>query len=152
MARDRMLPGSQLLAAVDPGRGSPRNAILFIWLLASAVVLALPTLDVVTQISAVAGYVGYAGIVTAALRAPAPPDAAGFSLGSLRPVIGGLALAWTLAVVAALTVVPLPVPGVATRHLPAISSAAGLTVGLAVYFGCIRGRILAGTAGPPPGR
>ncbi|MBM4010744.1 MAG: amino acid permease [Planctomycetes bacterium] len=150
MARDRMLPGSTLLAAVEPGTHSPRNAILFIWLLSSAVVLALPTLDVITQISAVAGYVGYAGIVAAALWAPAAPVADGFTLGRLRVPVAGLALTWTLLVVAALTVPPLPLEGIATRHLPAISSATGLALGAAIYLICIRPRILAGTAGPPP--
>jgi len=152
MARDRMLPGSTLLAAIEPGRHSPRNAILFIWLLSSAVVLALPTLDVITQISAVAGYVGYAGIVAAALRAPAAPAAAGLSLGRLRTPVAALALVWTLLVVAALTVPPLPLEGIATRHLPAISSATGVAVGVVVYLTCIRPRIFAGSAGPPGSR
>jgi len=150
MGRDRMLPGARFLAAVDPGSRIPRNAILFIWLLSSAVVLGLPTLDVITQISAVAGYVGYAGIVAATLWAPAPRSGAGFRLGRLRPLIAVLALAWTIGVAAALTIAPLPIEGIATRHLPALSSATGLAVGLAVYVCCIRRRILAGTAGPPP--
>lgn len=151
MGRDRMLPAAGLLAAVDPVRRSPRNAILFIWLLSSAVVLALPTLDVITQISAVAGYVGYAGIVAAALWAPAGRGTGSSPLEPLRPWIAAAALVWTVGVVLALTVPPLPIPGIATLHLPAISSAIGLAVGLAVYLGCIRGRILAGTAGPPAG-
>jgi amino acid transporter len=149
MGRDHMLPGARLLAAIDPGRGSPRNAILFIWLLSSLVVLALPTLDVITQISAVAGYVGYAGIVAAALWAPAVAASGGSRLAWLRRWIAAAALVWTLAVVAALTIPPVEIPGVATLHLPAISSAVGLAVGSAVYLGCIRGRILAGIAGPP---
>jgi amino acid transporter len=150
MGRDRMLPAAGLLAAVDPARRSPRNAIIFIWLLSSAVVLALPSLDVITQISAVAGYVGYAGIVAAALWAPAERRA-GSPTGLLSHWIAAAALVWTLGVVAALTVPPLSIPGVATQHLPAISSAIGLAVGAAVYFGCIRARILARTAGPPAG-
>lgn len=149
MARDRMLPGCTLLAAVEPRRHSPRNAILFIWLISSAVVLALPTLDVITQISAVAGYVGYAGIVAAALRAPAAPTADGFTLGRLRVPVASLALVWTLLVVAALTVPPQPLEGIATRHLPAISSATGMAVGAVVYVCCIRTRIRSGSAGPP---
>jgi len=152
MGRDRMLPGARLLAAVDPGRRSPRNAILFIWLLSSLVVLVLPTLDVITQISAVAGYVGYAGIVAAALIAPPAPSPGGSAQATLRPWIAGAALVWSLGVVVALTVPPLPIAGVATHHLPALSSAAGLGLGVAVYLGCIRRRILAGAAGPPPGK
>ena len=44
MARDRMLPGSHWLAFVAEGHRAPRHAILFIWAVSSAVVLALPTL------------------------------------------------------------------------------------------------------------
>ena len=52
---------------------------------------------------------------------------------------------------AALTVVPLPLEGIAIRHLPAVSSVIGLVLGGAVYAIWIRGRILAGAAGPPTG-
>lgn len=151
MGRDRMLLGSKLLAAVDPATRIPRNAVVFVWLFSSAVVLGLPTLDVITQISAVAGYCGYAGIVAASLHAPPRASADGFSLGRLRPVVAGLALAWTIVAVAALTVVPLPLEGIAIRHLPAVSSVIGLVLGGAVYAIWIRGRILAGAAGPPTG-
>lgn len=151
MGRDRMLPAAPLLAAVDPARRSPRNAILFIWFLSSLIVLVLPTLEVITQISAVAGYVGYAGIVAAALTAPADHGPGRSRPAAGRQWIAIAALCWTLAVVAALTVSPQQIPGVRTLHLPALSSAVGLGVGVVVYLVCIRGRILAGTAGPPRG-
>lgn len=152
LARDGMLPGSRLLAAVDPGRGTPAAAIVFVWVASSAVVIALPVLDVVTQISAVAGYVGYAGILLAAIRADASPPGAGFTLGGARPVVGWAALAWVVGVVLALTLPASEFPGVATRHLPAVSTAVAAAVGLALYAGFTRRRILGGAAGPPAPR
>lgn len=149
MGRDRMLPGSRLLATIEPGRRIPRNAVIFIWLLSSMVVLALPTLDVITQISAVAGYVGYAGIVVSTLRAPPSRPADGFTLGRLRPLVAGLALVWTIVVVSALTLFPLQLEGIATPYLPAVSSATGLALGVFVYLAFARHRILTGVAGPP---
>ena len=83
-----MLPGSRWLAFVAEGHRTPRNAILFVWAISSAVVLGLPTLDIITQISAVAGYLGYAGIVIAALCAPTAPPGDGFRLGRARRWIG----------------------------------------------------------------
>ena len=83
-----------LLTFVAVGHRTPRNTILFIWAASSAVVIGLPSLDVITQISAVVGYLGYAGIVIAALRAPTPAVAEGFRLGRARPWIGGAALGY----------------------------------------------------------
>lgn len=149
MARDRMLPGARWLAFVAEGHRTPRNAILFIWAVSSAVVLGLPSLDTITQISAVAGYLGYAGIVIAALRAPATTETEGFRLGRARPWIGGAALVWVIGLVAALTIPPTPLAGIATQHLPALSTAIAIAVGIVLYFGLIRRRLLRGEAGPP---
>ena len=149
MARDRMLPGSRWLAFVAQGHRTPRNAILFIWAVSSGVVLGLPTLDIITQISAVAGYLGYAGIIFAALRCRPATVTDGFRLGTSRRWIGGAALVWVLGLVAALTIPPTPLAGIATQHLPALSTAIAIAAGLVVYFGVIRRRLVRGEAGPP---
>jgi amino acid transporter len=152
MARDRMLPGSRWLAFVAEGHRTPRNAILFTWAVSSAVVLGLPTLDIITQLSAVAGYVGYAGIIIAALRCGTTTVTDGFRLGAARRWIGGAALVWVLGLVAALTIPPTPLAGIATQHLPALSIAIAMAVGLVLYFGVIRRRLVRGEAGPPTAR
>lgn len=149
LARDRMLPGSRWLAFVAAGHRTPRNAILFIWAVSSAVVLGLPSLDIITQISAVAGYLGYAGIIIAALHAPVVAQTEGFRLGRARVWIGGAALVWVLGVVAALTIPPTPLPGIQNQHLPALSTAIAIAAGVALYFGLIRRRLNRGVAGPP---
>ncbi|MBM3840996.1 MAG: amino acid permease [Verrucomicrobia bacterium] len=149
LGRDRMLPGSRWLASVAENHRTPRNAILFIWLVSSAVVLGLPTLDIVTQISAVAGYLGYAGIIIAALIAPPATQSDGWRLGRARPWIGTAALIWVLGVVAALTIPPTEVAGIRTRHLPLLSTLVGLGIGLFLYLTLIRRRLVRGEAGPP---
>lgn len=137
------------LAMVAEGQRTPRNAILFIWAVSSGVVIGLPSLDVITQISAVAGYLGYAGIIAAALLAPPAPPGDGFRLGRARPWIAGAALLWTLGVVAALTLPPTPVAGLRTLHLPAISTSVGIGLGLILYLAIVGPRLRRGQAGPP---
>ena len=149
LARDSMLPGSGWLARVSSAQGAPRNAILLIFLLSSLVIVFLPRLDMITQISAVAGYMGYAGIVLAVLITRVPPPTAGFRLGAARPVLGTLAFFWVLGVVLALTVPPSEIEGFETRHLPAWSTAGGCLLGLCVYWCLVRKRLLKGRAGPP---
>ncbi len=149
LARDRMLPGSRWLASVAEGHRTPRNAILFIWGVSSAVVLGLPSLDIITQISAVAGYLGYAGIVVAALCSVPPPATDGFRLGRARLWIGGAALVWVLGVVAALTIPATPLAGIRTQHLPALSTTVGVVLGVVIYLVVVRPRLRRGEAGPP---
>jgi len=161
LARDRMLPGAGWLACVDSRHGIPRHAVLFVWAVASALVLGLPTLDLVIQISAVGGYLAYAGIMLAAVLSPSPHRHAGRSGertsgggggGLIRRVVAPLALLWSLGLVAALTLTPMALPGIATRHLPALSTSVGLMVGAVLYFVVIRGRLRRGEAGPPDRR
>ncbi len=149
LARDRMLPGSRWLAFVAEGHRTPRNAILFIWAVSSAVVIGLPSLDIITQISAVAGYLGYAGIVVAALCVPTVARSEGFRLGRARLWVGGTALVWVFGLVAALTIPPTPLAGIQTEHLPALSTFIAVLTGVTLYFGLIRRRLLRGEAGPP---
>jgi len=44
---------------------------------------------------------------------------------------------------------PTPLAGIATRHLPALSTGSAVLIGIALYFAVIRQRILSGKAGPP---
>lgn len=151
LARDRMLPGAGWLAFVAAGHRTPRNAILATWLVSSVVVVFVPKLDVITQISAVAGYLGYAGILWAALHARLPPagEDVSFSLGRARPWITIAGLAWTLGLVAALTVPAIDLPGVGPTHWPAQSTATAIAVGTGLYVFVVRGRLIRGEAGPP---
>ncbi|MBK7598738.1 MAG: APC family permease [Acidobacteria bacterium] len=144
LSRDGMLPGARWLSRIDPHRSTPRNAVILVWLLSTAIVLLLRQTDLISSVSAVAGYLGYAGIILAALLA-GPLVIAGARLDSLR----WLALMWALSLVLALTVPPTDIPGWNDKYLPAKATAFALMAGSAVYFGLIKRRIREGLAGPP---
>ncbi len=145
LARDNMLPASELLKRVGAHRQSPTGAIALVWGVAVLVALTLQKLELITSISATAGYLGYACIVWASLRAPQRRQFdTTFRLGSWRTPVAVAAFAWTLLVVCALTV-----PEVDGGHLALWSTSAGVAVGLGLYFGLARPRILRGNAGPP---
>ncbi len=149
MARDRMLPFSDLLKKVDRKRGTPIPAIVFVWALACAVVLWLKRVEVLTSTSVVAGYLAYALIMLAAwrgLKRLPPADERYFHLGRWGGWTAGAALAWCCGLIAAMTI-PEASPG--AGHLPAVAAAAGLAVGAGLYFGLVRGRLRRGEAGVP---
>lgn len=146
LARDNMLPGSELLKQVHAGTHTPRGAILVLWMLSVLVVLGLEQLALLTSIATVSGYLGYGAIVATALwgrRGERPVE--GFQLGRWRGLVSAAALVWTLGVVAALTV-----PELDGGHRTAWGTLVALALGLAVYVVWIGPRISRGEAGPPP--
>lgn len=109
LARDNMLPLSGMLKAVHPRLKTPAGAILLVWFTSTAVILGFRRLEVITSISAGSGFLGFAGIMAASLRARG--DSEGFSLGKLQWPIRIVALLWTLIVVAAF-------PTLISRQIP----------------------------------
>ncbi|MBI1784209.1 amino acid permease [Candidatus Sumerlaeota bacterium] len=146
LARDNMLPYSSVLREVHPEHKTPTRAIISVWVIASALVAALPKLDVITSISAVAGYLGYGAIILASLFTRHRTDGitGGFELGPCRRPIGWSALVWTILLVGALTI-----PSLDGGHLPALATLGAILLGVGLYFAVIRRRILRGEAGPP---
>ncbi|MBX9791327.1 MAG: APC family permease [Pirellulales bacterium] len=182
LARDNMLPGSRVLKRVEAVHGAPRAAILLVWLLSTGIVLALERSGVlmfITSIATLAGYLGYGGIVLAAIlgltsRQDASPVAAlneagvaatsqrGFKLGRWRgPVCWG-ALVWTVLLVIA---VSLPIhddqpttnasaspSGLLDQlrpYAPLCATSASIGAGVLLFVMLVRPRLRAGTAGPP---
>jgi amino acid transporter len=147
MARDNMLPASSWLKRVHPKRATPTTAIVLVWFISCIVVLSLERLEIITSVSAIATYIGYAGIIVAAMRGMRGKQGSpGFSLGRWRPVVGPVALAWVVCLIAALTV---PVADPAVGRLPSKVIVGVLAAGSAVYYFLIRTRIQRGEAGPP---
>lgn len=147
LARDNMLPLAGSLKAVHPRWQTPTNAILMVWMVSTTVILGFQRLDIITSISAAAGFLGYAGIVWASFRARGRTS--GFSLGAFQTPVRVAALMWVVGVVAALTIPDAETTPGAIAHLPAKSTLAACTVGAAIYFLVVRGRIARGQAGPP---
>ncbi len=147
MARDNMLPASSWLRRVHRTRATPTAAIVLVWFVSCVVVLSLERIEIITAISAIATYVGYAGIILAAMRRvrPAQRDF-GFTLGGWRAVVDPAALVWVIFLTAALTV---PVADPTVGRLPSKVMIGAVVAGLAVYYLLIRARIQRGEAGPP---
>ena len=151
MARDNMLPFSHILKQVHKTFRVPRAASILVWFISCTFVIFVRHLELITTISAVAGYLGYSGILIAAFYSkPDKNDSmAGFSLKKWRWPVQITAFLWTLLVVAALTVPAQKIEGYDATHLPAISTIASVVVGIAIYFFLIRKKIRMGFAGPP---
>jgi amino acid transporter len=147
LARDNMLPFSPVLRGVHARWKTPVGAILLVWAVSTAVILGFRRLEIITSISATAGFLGYAGIVGASFRTRGCTD--GFSLGRFRTPIRVASFVWALAVVAALTIPEADTSPGAIAHLPAKSAVGACAVGAAIYFFVIRARIARGQAGTP---
>jgi amino acid transporter len=148
MARDNMLPASSWLKRVDPVHRTPMNCIVLVWFISCLVILGLERLEIITSISAVATYIGYAGIILAAMRGlSGRPAASGFGLGRWRTVVGRTALVWVVCLLAALTI---PVADPAVGRLPSKVTMGVLAMGAIIYYLLLRSRIQRAEAGPPP--
>lgn len=146
LARDNMLPCSQFLKQVHPAHQIPRNAIMLVWLLSSLVVLALERLSLITSISAVAGYLGYGGIVAATLRRSPSSESAGRTSVGWQKAVAWAALVWIVLLIGGLTV-PEPEPG--AGHVAAWATLTAFVAGVVLYLAYTRPRLIRGQAGPP---
>jgi amino acid transporter len=150
MARDQMLPFSGLLKKINPTFQTPRRAVLVVWALGCLFVISIRQLEIITSISAVAAYLGYCGIMIAALITRKETSLSeGFTLGRYRKPVRWISLAWTLIVVLALTIPANQISSIKDTHIPAKSTFVALVTGILVYFIIIRSRIKSGQAGPP---
>jgi len=153
MSRDNILPFSSSLKSVHKKFKVPHTAVLLVWAVSVLCVILLRHLELITSISAVAGYLGYAGIIYAAISSAGDKNKStkDFSLGKFRQPIQIIALTWTMIVVGALTLPATQIPGLSETHLPAKSTFMAILFGIGIYFWIIKKRINAGLAGPPDG-
>ena len=150
MARDNMLPFSGWLKKVNPRYKTPQAATITVWTLSCLFVITIRHLELITSISAVAAYLGYFGILTATLISKKREvRVEGFHLGKAKTPIRIVALAWTLAVVFALTIPENQVGDISETHLAAKSSLYAIVLGIMVYLFYLRKKITRGLAGPP---
>ncbi|MDA0315008.1 MAG: APC family permease [Bacteroidetes bacterium] len=136
MSRDNMFPFSSRLSYVNPKTRTPQSATIAVWGFSCSAVLIFRRIEVITSVSALASFIGYAGIMWACCREK-------FSLLPLTAFI------WSLLVVAALAIPETNIPGLPSRHLPALAALTVLILGTLVYLFYVGPRIKSGKAGPP---
>ncbi|NDD64589.1 MAG: APC family permease, partial [Acidobacteria bacterium] len=146
LSRDRMLPGADWMGRVAVGHRTPRNAIIVVWAVSVGVVLIFRQTDLISSISAVAGYLGYGCVMIAAFRLDGSEIAAPHWRVTPLPLLG---LLWTFGLVLALAVPGTETPGWTDRHIPARATLTAILVGVLIYGILIRRRILRHEAGPP---
>jgi amino acid transporter len=150
LARDNMLPHSSWLSAVDSVHRAPRNAIFFVWCLSALVVLLLErfdSLNVITSVATVAGYLGYGGIAFSALVGLRDAEAIeGFELRRWRAPVAVAGIAWTMFIVVALT---MPSDAAEFRYAPLLATSVAIAAGGTLFLLVVRPRLQRGEAGPP---
>jgi amino acid transporter len=148
LSRDRMLPASGVLGAVNKRTATPIRAIIFVSAL--AIVLNVMNEGLVAKIFAIVGlgyYLTYFLTMVAALfaqrtgRIPEGPPGA-FNLGPWLVPTAIAGLLWAVVVIVTLTL-----PKV--NHTTAYYTAGALTIGALWWALVLRHRINAGHAGPP---
>lgn len=147
LARDNVLPFSPTLARVTDRTRTPRNAILLVAALSIIAIHAFRRMEIITGISAVAAFTGYAGIMLAVLLEQRRDSAKNGKTGKIT--LSALALAWSITVVLALTLPETELPGSDFRHWPAAATLAAATLGTLLWLAHVRGKVRKGIAGPP---
>jgi len=148
LARDNVLPFSDRLARIDSRSHTPRAALWTVAALSIAAIFTFRRIEVITGISAVAAFTGYAGIMLAVWRearrgtSPDPHNAR-------RAALAGI---WSIAVVVALTLPETDMPGSDFKHWPAAATLASAAVGTILWLTHVRRKVREGRAGPPDTR
>lgn len=150
LSRDNILPFSSILSGINEKRQTPQYAIIAIWVFSCLAVLLFRQIEVITSVSAAAAYLGYAGIMLAAIMSKKNSAAKeGFSLGVFRMPVQIASLCWTLIVAASLMIPETEIDGLRIKHLPAVSALIVVLAGIVLYFLSVRRKINKGIAGPP---
>ncbi|MFM7838151.1 MAG: APC family permease, partial [Chitinophagaceae bacterium] len=150
LSRDRLLPYSSWISKVEPRSQTPRNAILLIWGLSTLAILIFKKIEIITNISVLATYLGYAGIMLAALVSAKQRTRDTFIYSPRwERTIQATAFVWSVFIVLALAIPETTIEGYETRHLPALSTFLGILAGCCLYFFYVQKRIRSGSAGPP---
>ena len=150
-SRDKIFPYSDWISVVGKKSKSPNNAILLIWSFSCLSILGLKRIEIISSVSALAAYLGYTGIMIAALKNKSTVlnNRRFYYKNYWLKAIQWIALCWVVFVVIMLAYPESNVEGFETKHLPLITTSISILIGILLYFFYVRRRINEGIAGPP---
>ena len=150
-SRDKIFPYSDWISVVGKKSKSPNNAILLIWIFSCLSILGLKRIEIISSVSALAAYLGYTGIMIAALKNKSTVlnERRFYNKNYWLKAIQWIALCWVVFVVIMLAYPESNVEGFETKHLPLITTSISILIGILLYFFYVRRRINEGIAGPP---
>lgn len=150
-SRDKIFPYSDWISVVGKKSKSPNNAILLIWSFSCLSILGLKRIEIISSVSALAAYLGYTGIMIAALKNKSTVlnNRRFYYKNYWLKAIQWIALCWVVFVVIMLAYPESDIEGFETKHLPLITTSISILIGILLYFFYVRRRINEGIAGPP---
>ena len=128
MSRDLVLPNSSWLKSIDKNK-SPGNSLILIGILATIFIVVFNKIEVITSVSAIAGYIGYCGIIFSSFYLKHDSNI-GFKTSK---TVKFLTLLWCVFVVLCLIVPGQSIEGFNTEYIPAISTLIFIILGLIIF-------------------
>ena len=116
MSRDSVLPNSKWLKSIDKNK-SPGNSLILIGILATLFIVIFNKIEVITSVSAIAGYTGYCGIIFSSFYLK-ENNKSGIKTSKLTKFF---TLLWCVFVVLCLIIPGQSIEGFNTEYIPAIS-------------------------------
>ena len=128
MSRDSVLPNSSWLKSIDKNK-SPGNSLILIGILATIFIIVFNKIEVITSVSAIAGYIGYCGIIFSSfyLKHDSKMGVRTSKLVKFLPLL------WCVFVVMCLIIPGQSIEGFDTEYIPAISTLIFIILGLIIF-------------------
>ena len=128
MSRDSVLPNSSWLKSIDKNK-SPGNSLILIGILATIFIIVFNKIEVITSVSAIAGYIGYCGIIFSSFYLK-HDSKSGVKTSKLLKFF---TLVWCVFVVMCLIIPGQSIEGFDTDYIPAISTLIFIILGLIIF-------------------
>ena len=129
MSRDSVLPNSKWLKSIDKNK-SPGNSLILIGILATLFIVIFNKIEVITSVSAIAGYTGYCGIIFSSFYLK-ENNKSGIKTSKLTKFF---TLLWCVFVVLCLIIPGQSIEGFNTEYIPAISTAIFIILGIIMFI------------------
>ena len=129
MSRDSVLPNSKWLKSIDKNK-SPGNSLILIGILATLFIVLFNKIEVITSVSAIAGYTGYCGIIFSSFYLK-ENNKSGIKTSKLTKFF---TLLWCVFVVLCLIIPGQSIEGFNTEYIPAISTGIFIILGIIMFI------------------